>query len=366
MRVSLPVHPHLKTRGEVATLQWVRDNTDVPVPKVIAFQDNNQNEIGFEWVLMELMPGSSAYRRWRTMSMEQKVAFTERLAEFQAQLSRCGDPDTAFRKIGTLDADYVEKEKAAIGIPKTFAPGQVVSHEFFMGDRLRYDVPRGPFRSSHDWLSSGLRILILEQTAALERAEDEDDKEDAEENLHAAQGLLSLLPKVFPEMQDSPEVTAIWHDDLNLNNILVDDEGKITAVVDWECVSALPIWIATKMPKFLEGGGRQEEPKREDYSDETPQGSSASENDGCEDDLNNEGKNQLYWIHLMEYEVTRLQEVYDTKLRQLWPDRPVEDSHLKLDFFEAILHCSAGFCLKQIETWVDSIGRGEVIRWADI
>lgn len=101
IRVSLPVHPHLKTRGEVATLRWVRDNTEIPVPKVVAFQDDNENEIGFEWILMELMPGAPAYRRWCNMSMEQKVAFTDRLAGFQAQLSRCGNPDTAFRKRST-------------------------------------------------------------------------------------------------------------------------------------------------------------------------------------------------------------------------------------------------------------------------
>lgn len=130
--------------------------------------------------------------------MGQKVAFTKRLAEFQAQVSSYGDPDTASRRIGTLNADFVEKEKSAIGMPKTFAPGQVIFHEFFMGDRLRCNVPRGPFRSSHDWLSSGFRILILEQTAALEREEDGDNRKDAEEHLHAAQGLLSILPKVLP------------------------------------------------------------------------------------------------------------------------------------------------------------------------
>lgn len=262
MRVSLPVHPHSKTRGEVATLQWVRDNTDIPVPKVVAFQDSNADEIGFEWILMELMPGSPAHRRWRAMSMRQKVAFTSRLAEFQAQLSRCGDPDDTFRGIGTLNADA---EESADGMTKTFVPGQLISHEFFMGDHLGYDIPRGPFRSSHDWLRSELNIIIVEQRAAIEKAEDEDDREDAEEVLPPAQKLLSLLPKVFPATHDHHEVTAIWHDDLSLNNILVNDEGEITAIVDWECVSALPIWMAAKMPGFLTGGDRQEESKREDY-----------------------------------------------------------------------------------------------------
>lgn len=63
MRVTLPVSPRYKTRGEVATLTWVREHTDIPVPKVIAFEDSNDNDIGFEWILMEIMPGAPAYQR---------------------------------------------------------------------------------------------------------------------------------------------------------------------------------------------------------------------------------------------------------------------------------------------------------------
>ncbi|KAJ4386803.1 hypothetical protein N0V93_009701 [Gnomoniopsis smithogilvyi] len=363
MRVSLPVHPRHKTLGEVATLQWVRDNTDIPVPKVIAFQDTNENEIGFEWMLMNLMPGKPAYRRWRTMSMTQKVAFTERIAEYQAQLFRCGDPDTTFRNIGTLEADF---DNEIGGVPKTFTPGQMISHEFFMGDHIHYDVPRGPFRSSHDWLSAELNLVIHEQTTALEKADNEQDKEDAEEILGPAKQLLALLPQIFPATQDSPEVTVIYHDDLNLNNILVDDEGNITAVVDWECVSALPLWMSVQMPKFLiDGGegGREDEPIRENYADETPP---APEDNSCADGLDDEGKTDLYWIHLMEYEVTQLQKVYNARLKQLWPDRPVDDSLIKVDFLQALYAINAEFFLGKVTNWVDRVGRGENIRWLDV
>lgn len=48
MRMSLPVYPRRKTRAEVATLRWVRENANVPVPKVLSFDDNNGNEIGYE------------------------------------------------------------------------------------------------------------------------------------------------------------------------------------------------------------------------------------------------------------------------------------------------------------------------------
>lgn len=369
MRVSLPVHPRHKTRGEVATLQWVRDNTEIPVPKVVAFQDSNDNEIGFEWILLELMPGTPVYRRWRTMSMEQKVALTNRIAEFEAQLASCGSPDTTFRNIGTLEIDLKDEND---GKAKTCAPGQMVSHNFFMGDHLHYDVPRGPFRSTHDWLRSELNIIVIEQIQLIAKAEDEDDRQEAQEHLRSAEKLLGLLPKVFPAEQDSLEATAIYHDDLNLNNILVDEEGNITAVVDWECVSALPIWMAAKYPRFLRDGGRDEKPERESYSNEQPisiyKGALADgEDDDDDDDLDNEGKNPLYWYHLMEWEVTQLQKVYDARMEQLWPDRLSEDRlNLKLDFFEALVQCSAGLWFRAVTKWVDRVEGGEAIRWLDI
>lgn len=63
--------------------------------------------------------------------------------------------------------------------------------------------------------------------------------------------------------------------------------------------------------------------------------------------------------------MTRLQQVYDSKLMKLWPDRPMEASRVKLDFFEAMLQCSAGLFLEKVDSWVDSLERGELIRWAD-
>ncbi|KAK2607546.1 hypothetical protein N8I77_006210 [Diaporthe amygdali] len=362
MRVTLPVSPHYKTRGEVATLRWVREHTDIPVPRVIAFEDSNDNSIGFEWILMELMPGATAYRRWRTMSLEQKSAITKRVAEFQVQLSRYGVPDSPFKEIGTLD---LENGPGRIEAPTGVTPGKLISHEFFMGNRLNYDVPRGPFRSSFDWLSSEIRLIILEQTEALEKAEDDDDREDAEEILGSARRLLSLLPKVFPDDQQDEIATALYHDDLSLHNILVNEDGEITAIVDWECVSAMPIWLTTKMPKFLIGENREEEPIRGTYADEIPAEPVGPPNDGGPDDLNNEGKNQLYWIHLMEYETTQLRAVYEARLRQLWPAWPLQESQIKVDFFDAVLQCSAGVFVKQVDRWVDSIERGDLIRWAD-
>lgn len=64
------------------------------------------------------------------------------------------------------------------------------------------------------------------------------------------------------------KVACLSHGDLNLYNILVDREGKITAVVGCGCVSALPIWTTTKMPKFLAAEIGEQNPKQSGYADE--------------------------------------------------------------------------------------------------
>ena len=65
--------------------------------------------------------------------------------------------------------------------------------------------------------------------------------------------------------EDSPEPSIIVHDDLSSRNILVQDNGELAAVLDWECVAALPLWAACNYPAFLEGPIRRIEPDRTTY-----------------------------------------------------------------------------------------------------
>ncbi|CAG8973063.1 hypothetical protein HYALB_00010837 [Hymenoscyphus albidus] len=368
MKVLLPVYPHFKTRGEVATLQWVRGHTNIPVPTVVAFDDSNHNQIGFEWILMEMMPGIPARRRWRTLAMESKMAMVQRLAEFQAELSRRGQSDDAFKNIGTLDLE-------AEGALATVVPGRLVTDELYMRNRLNYDLPRGPFRSSHDWLHANLRLIILEKAAIIkqgnhddassEAGSDAEDAEDAEEVQEAAQRLLSLLPNIFPPTQEDAVATALYHDGLTLSNILLSEQGEITALLDWEGVSAMPTWMATIPPRFLSGQIREDEPIKDEYMNEET-GAEASDEHSDPDKLDDEGKNELYWIHRMEYETTQLRKRYRVRMRQLWPDWPEEENYRQVDFFEAFLQCNGEVFIKQVNQWVDRLEKGDSVRWTDM
>lgn len=251
MRVSLPVEPGHKTRGEVATLRWLQHQTNIPVPQVLDFDDSNKNEIGFEWILMEYMLGTSADKRWRGMSMAQKTALVEKVAEYQAQILFPRPHERQFNTIGTLDSKDLTGWNHLKSTPY-ITPGQLVDYTFFWGDNYCRNVPRGPFRSSQEWLISLVSIVLQELSAKGREAEDEADRELTANTRLILCKLLYMVPKMFPEKRSAVS-TFLWHEDLSLENILVDHEGNITAVLDWECVSTMPSWVATRTPLVLVG-----------------------------------------------------------------------------------------------------------------
>ena len=103
----------------------------------------------------------------------------------------------------------------------------------------------------------------------METTEDDEDREEIEHHLAIAKRLVSLLPIAFPAVEDLLERTVLRHDDLSLKKILVDGEGVIIAVLDWEFVSAMSYWFTTETPQFSMGPTSKEEPLRDDYADET-------------------------------------------------------------------------------------------------
>lgn len=360
MRVTLPVDPGYKTRGEVSTLRFIRENTTIPVPAVIAFDDTSSSKIGFEWILMEFISGQSLYYCWRKLTMEQKTALVQRVAELQAQLFqfRSIGNSSILRGIGTLGTDT-----------DSDVPGRIVSFPFVEGDCYDYDVPRGPFRSSHDWLQTRLQIIHLKKLKEIEHAEDDEDEAVARAGLEASQHLKSILPKIFPPSQTyHAERTAICHDDLSHMNIMVNDQGHITGIIDWECVSAMPSWMVAKTPAFLRGPERDEEPSRDGYADETEEDREMDRQCGVTDDLDNEGKNILYWINLKEYEATQLKKVYDTSMQQILPTwkEMVKDAALQLDFYQCVENAALSWDTRTTCLWANFIEKGVMVRRDDV
>ncbi|KAF2140778.1 uncharacterized protein K452DRAFT_273585, partial [Aplosporella prunicola CBS 121167] len=87
-RCALPDFPWYRTQIEVSTMEYVRHNTTIPVPKIYAFDSSMDNELGLEWILMEKVQGTTYADAQSKMTFEAKVELHKTVADWVDQLSR--------------------------------------------------------------------------------------------------------------------------------------------------------------------------------------------------------------------------------------------------------------------------------------
>lgn len=338
MRIGLPVDPGCKTASEVSTTEWIRHHTRLPVPEILAHKGSQDNAIGYEWILMMKLPGKPMSSAWRSISLEVKTAIVRRLVGFCSALF-----ENQRRGIGNL---YSFDSSTSSRAPDPDKLGKLVSLEFLWANRLRYGISRGPFESSRDWFAARLSLLETECRTVISNEEtDEDDLDDAERTLGIVEKLQKSVITIFPDAKQSAEPSMLHHDDLSQHNILVNTDGTLSGVVDWECVSWVPLWKACYYPMFLQSRPRESKPDRDRY-----QQSAEGEAD------------ELYWDHLMEYELTYLRREFIDAMRRVQPGwvRIFEKCTMERNFDYAVSNCDNEFLARDIEEWIEAIGRKSI------
>ena len=110
------------------------------------------------------------------------------------------------------------------------------------------------------------------------------------------------------------------------------------------------------MPQFFEERLREERPAKEDYDPDSDE-----EDDKDDDGLDNEGITDLYWEHLLEFELTQLSKVFQGEMEKRSPEWATlaTKSTLKDNFERAVEECDNGWRNKCVKRWVDSLLEGE-------
>lgn len=139
-RAALPIEPGDKVRNEVATLDYIKQHTSIPVPAVIAYDTSSENALGFEWILMENIPGITLHNIWSGLSDTSKVAITREMASYTLQIRE----NCAFHEIGGLYHDAEGR----------FTLGRIVKQFAFLGVRrqLLSRRNRGPYHRDSDFV----------------------------------------------------------------------------------------------------------------------------------------------------------------------------------------------------------------------
>lgn len=338
MRVTLPLDPTFKTWSEASTIALIRTKTTIPVPKVIAYSSSKENEIGFEWMLLERGVGTQTLEKvWFSLPWVAKTKLVEDVAGILGQLF-----NVRADAIGTIYQLDIASKKDKNASP--FFIGRIVSKYFFWGDRIRLDhVHRGPFTCSKDLLHSRLQLMLHDRTTSLEDPDSSDaEKEDSLEGQTVIRRLLKLLPAIHLA---EPERFALHHDDLSDQNILLDHTGALKVIVDWESTGTMPLFMCCQMPDLLQGRERLEKP---DIAKYVPQGEEGS----------------IYEEHLKDYELTLLREHFIEFMQAKYPAWAAvhHAGGVMAEFEYAVSTCEDTiFGLWDIRKWLDRV-EGEYLQ----
>ncbi|KIL94005.1 hypothetical protein FAVG1_02567 [Fusarium avenaceum] len=242
LRVSLPVDPVYKTSSEIATLKFVAGISEIPIPLPVMACTHRDTPTGLEWIMMTKLDGVTLHNVWPRLNHLQKSHAVRQIAFFQLSLFT-----KKFYRIGNL---YPET---------SHAPQRIVSIPFFQGGRAWKVNNRGPFPNSSQWIYARLNLQRRDAWYTMtkylrQKGDGSLTQQDYDRALYTSQLCRRIFPfiaRFFPENGNTLEQTVLHHDDLHANNILANDLGTITGIVDWECVSTVPLWKACFYPKFL-------------------------------------------------------------------------------------------------------------------
>jgi hypothetical protein len=90
---------------------------------------------------------------------------------------------------------------------------------------------------------------------------------------------------------------------------------------------------------------------------------SDGEEEGSDDDaLDNEGVNELFWEHLLEYEQTQLRKLFMDEMKSIKPEWLVtmESSTLKADMEKAVHNCDNSWQFRTVKEWLTAYKAGNM------
>ncbi|KAF2768397.1 hypothetical protein EJ03DRAFT_352297 [Teratosphaeria nubilosa] len=242
-RVSGP--PRLTVCSEVATLQFVRENTTVPVPTGLSWKAGLDDGVGTEYMILEAMPGVPLKDVWHKMTASQHVACIRSIGGLCKQLCQL-----SFSAYGSLYF-YTEAPAGAVRLDDKFCIGPLCAPQHW---GCSIDSPKharspharqGPWHKINDYFADLIGCAKGSGPATSSRRHLE---------------LLDELQQSLNVLLESQVTTAangaiLYHPDLNSRNIFVDpaDHAKVTGIVDWQSAAIEPAFVfAASTPDFAD------------------------------------------------------------------------------------------------------------------
>lgn len=207
---------------EIATMNYLRLNTDIPVPEVFGHDLDADNEVGAPYILMEYLHGTIASDLQEAQdcgigtfgSPEQDCRFWAQMAEYHAKFA-----SITFDKIGSLHRNG-----------ETFTVGPEI------------ETGEGPWDTPEQYY----KALVRHRTKVANT--------DAPSEVRNSQSF--SYPSNFMQLMESAEDRNtgpfdLANRDFGAHNVLVDNEFNIVGFIDFDGVMAAPSAVVAQLPVFM-------------------------------------------------------------------------------------------------------------------
>jgi len=227
-------------RSEVMAMRLLRSKIPLIIPEIFDFSETSKNELGVPYILMSFMEGFPVSKMWwdengPTPRQQRRERILDNVAEAMAELHAF-----QFEKIGTLQyqqevSDLDEPEIGGIG------PFNVVDEVAdlapFNGDDagVAHSLELGPFGSSREFFEASLD-------------QQKPPQDEFSKGLHV---LLRMMIRSLPRSLATPtaekETFVLAHPDFDSQNVLVTEDGTLTALLDWDNIHTVPRFVGYQL-----------------------------------------------------------------------------------------------------------------------
>ena len=241
LRVSGPHLPKIKTENEAAVMQWVAQNTTIPVPRVIRYDASSENPIKHEYTLLSRDRGQSISDIYEDLPTVQVYEIIDQLIDVLVQLH-----SHEWSGIGGLRINAAGAVELGPVLEETFWQLPDIVKYWPPGETIETLNIRGPFDTYVEYISAHIQKYIYMITV-------HEKLVFMREHVPRLEAFLQVLERNAKELNCVK--LRLAHKDLHFANILYDKEsGKITSILDWEFSSVVPFTRWNPSRAFLWNG----------------------------------------------------------------------------------------------------------------
>ncbi|OBT81817.1 hypothetical protein VE02_09156 [Pseudogymnoascus sp. 03VT05] len=219
-----------KVRAEAATMRYIREKTDIPVPTMIAYgmADDNPSGLG-PFLITTFVKGM----------LLGEILKADSLDEQGNKVLRSDMPDSILEVIGSLSLNDDDTWSIGSG-PLTLNSNELAR----CGD---VHVEPRIYSTTSDYL-----LDIAEQNIIhLEKQRNSITSSSDARQKYTARHLFRAAAPSFVSRRYNQGPFKLFCDDFRPGNILVDDSFKITGIIDWKWCYAAPFQFTYSPPRWL-------------------------------------------------------------------------------------------------------------------